>query len=92
MHVTGFQLPHMVGDSPLGPFQATTIAAPPTHFNPVSASHQVLTAESPISSYQLRCVAFDAFNGYLRQHAYHFDDGSETGAIAAQPQFFVVFF
>ena len=36
----------MVGDSPLGPFKATSIAAPPTHFNP---------------------------------HAYHFDDGSETG-------------
>ena len=35
MHVSGFQLPHMVGDSPMGPFKATTIAAPPTHFNPV---------------------------------------------------------
>ena len=37
MHVTGFQLPHLVGDNPLGPFKATTIAAPPTHFNPVRA-------------------------------------------------------
>jgi hypothetical protein len=34
MHVNGFQLPHVVGDSPLGPFTATSIAAPPTHFNP----------------------------------------------------------
>jgi hypothetical protein len=34
MHVSGFQLPHMVSDSPLGPFTATTLAAPPTHFNP----------------------------------------------------------
>jgi hypothetical protein len=34
MHVNGFELPHMVGDSPLGPFTATSIAAPPTHFNP----------------------------------------------------------
>ena len=49
MHVNGFQLPHVVGDSPLGPFTATSIAAPPTHFNP---------------------------------HAYHFDDGSATGAAA----------
>jgi hypothetical protein len=34
MHVDGFQLPHLVGDSALGPFTATAIAAPPTHFNP----------------------------------------------------------
>ena len=47
MHVTGFQLPHLVGDNPLGPFKATTIAAPPTHFNPVRAiSQQSLNAAS----------------------------------------------
>ena len=47
MHVTGFQLPHLVGDNPLGPFKATTIAAPPTHFNPVRAiSQQSLSAPS----------------------------------------------
>ena len=51
MHVTGFQLPHLVGDSPLGPFKATTIAAPPTHFNPVRAiSQQPLNAPSNDSS------------------------------------------
>ncbi len=38
MHVTGLQLPHLVGDNPLGPLKATTIAAPPTHFNPVCES------------------------------------------------------
>ena len=48
MHVTGFQLPHLVGDNPLGPFKATTIAAPPTHFNPVCTeiSQQSLNAPS----------------------------------------------
>ena len=47
MHVTGFQLPHLVGDNPLGPFKATTIAAPPTHFNPVrTISLQSLNAPS----------------------------------------------
>ena len=34
MHVDGFQLPHVVGDSPMGPFAVKEIAAPPTHFNP----------------------------------------------------------
>eukprot|EP01051_Picozoa_sp_SAG22_P006500 SAG22_NODE_428_length_10591_cov_8.858178_3_plen_340_part_00 len=34
MHVDGFQLPHVVGDSPMGPFTVREIAAPPTHFNP----------------------------------------------------------
>lgn len=33
-HVTGFQLPHAVGDTPMGPFKVKEMAAPPTHFNP----------------------------------------------------------
>jgi hypothetical protein len=30
----GFQITHVVGDSPLGPFVGAEIAAPPTHYNP----------------------------------------------------------
>ena len=33
-HMGGFQITHVVGDSPLGPFVGAQIAAPPTHYNP----------------------------------------------------------
>ena len=33
-HMAGYQTTHVVGDSALGPFTGTAIAAPPTHFNP----------------------------------------------------------
>ena len=64
MHVTGFQLPHLVGDNPLGPFKATTIAAPPTLVKSTMTRRNIMSDASASRMKPIAAPAqFDEFFG-----------------------------